>query len=183
MVSEVNYSVCQISYLLLLNKSLPNSVTWNNIHHFTVSMGQGSRCSLCESSAVSDSHRLQSQCWLWSAEDLTGEDTALGHSRGWWQEAFPPGLLDWEFWFPMSWWPEALLYSLLPHMAACNMVAGFIKQAKGMARERVWTQVMVLCKVIQSELEDIGHSDPDHRNKGNVSIKWGTWIFLVSQYM
>lgn len=33
------------------------------------------------------------------------------------------------------------------------------------------TQVMVLCKVIQAELEDIVHSDPDHRNKGNVSIK------------
>ena len=55
--------MCQSSYLLLLSKSLPNSVTWNNIHHFTVSMRQGSRCSFCESSAVTDSHRLQSQCW------------------------------------------------------------------------------------------------------------------------
>ena len=155
--------MCQISYLLLLNKSLPNSVTRNNIHHFTVSRGQGSRRSFCESSAVRDSPRLQSQGWqwLWSAEDLTGEDTALGHSRGWWQEAFPPGLLDSEFWFPVSW---LVARGLTPFLACSHgsiQYGGQLHQAsKGDSKRDSMntTRVMVICKVIQARSDQISQS-------------------------
>ena len=147
--------MCQISYLLLLNKSLPNSVTRNNIHHFTVSRGQGSRCSFCESSAVRNSPRLQSQGWqwLWSAEDLTGEDTALGHSRGWWQGGISSRAVGFRVLVPRELVGGQRPYSIPCFLTWQHTIWWRLHQASkgdGKRDSMNTTRVMVICKVIQA---------------------------------
>lgn len=79
------------------------------------------------------------------------------------------------------------LRALVPHELVARGLTLFLASSHGSMQYGGWLhqaskgdgkresmktiQVMVFCKVIQADPEDIVHSDPEHGNKGNVSIK------------